>query len=87
MADGGGGGKGKILAGCGCVSMVVFLSLTLFIQFGLAAVATAVPDLAEVTAVIAQFGTFVTGPCCCISTVIFIVGVVLTVMANKKSEG
>ena len=87
MADGGGGGKGKILAGCGCISMVLFFSLSMFIQFGIAAVASAVPDLAEVLTVIAQFGSFVTGPCCCLSGVAFIIGIVLTVTGNKKSEG
>ena len=74
MADGGGNGKGKVLAGCSCVSLVVFLGLTLFINFGIAAISSsAPPEVATMLASVAAFGSYLTGPCCSLSGVGLIV--------------
>lgn len=87
MADGGGGGKGKILAGCGCISLLFFSVMTTLFQVALMPIREAAPEAAPIIDTLIAYGTFFTGPCCCLSGVAFIIGVVLTVTGNKKSEG
>jgi hypothetical protein len=82
----GSGNSGKIVAGCSCLSMVLFLAIILFIQFGYAALATAVPD-------VAQYGAAAIGPlgivsniCCCLSGVGMVVGIAMLLMGGKGEE-
>ena len=78
---------GKILSGCSCLSIVVFLVLGIFIQFGLDAAYNAAPDLAELWALLGGPVGLLFNGCCCLSGVGFIIGIALILLGKKKRAG
>jgi hypothetical protein len=83
MADGG-SNKGKFVAGCSCLSVVFFLFLIMFIQFGLSIVVEQVPDIAVAASVISGVGAYISYSCCCLSGVGMVIGIVMLAMGGKK---
>ena len=84
MASGASTG-GKILSGCSCLSIIFFVTLSLFVRFGLPFAYEALPDLYEL------WGLFATASigfnaCCCFSGVGFILGIIL-LLVGRNSEG
>ena len=82
----GSGNSGKIVAGCSCLSMVLFLTIILFIQFGYAALVNTVPDVAQYGAIIAGPVAWVSDACCCLSGVGMVVGIAMQLMGGKGEE-
>lgn len=86
MADGG-SNKGKFVAGCSCLSMLFFLALIIFINFGMAVVVQAVdndPTVVTVAGILTSFGAWISDVCCCLSGVGVVIGIVMLATGGKK---
>ncbi|MFT5679992.1 MAG: hypothetical protein ACI8RZ_000897 [Myxococcota bacterium] len=84
MASGASTG-GKVLTGCSCLSIFIFLALSTFIQFGLQIAYEMAPDQSQLWSLLGGPAALGFNACCCVSGVGLIVGVALLLMGRRSS--
>jgi hypothetical protein len=86
MADGGGGGIGKYLAGCGCLTWLGCMFLSIFLSVGWGFVASLLPaDLVSMIAFAITPVSGLSGLCGCLGFFVGLVGIVMIFMGGGKS--